>query len=113
MIFLSKVKSILISIWNCFIFSPFAVNVVVVEEDAEEDTVVDAVVVAAFVVVVVLSLNLLSWGKHATLATSGKRIPRSINSSRVARTEIFRSRPEIYKKKALLIIVQLVQIFTG
>lgn len=71
----------------------------VVEVEVEEETAVVAVVVAAFVVVVVvLSLNLLSWGKHATLATSGKRIPRSINSSRVARTEIFRSRPEISKK---------------
>jgi hypothetical protein len=35
-----------------------------------------------------------SCGWHDTLATSGSRMPRSISSSRVARTEIFRSRPE-------------------
>ena len=39
----------------------------------------------------------------ATVATSGRRIPRSMSSSLVARTEIFRSRPENDKKKDLLI----------
>jgi hypothetical protein len=34
-------------------------------------------------------------GSLAEAATSGKRIPRSMSSSREARTEIFRSRPEI------------------
>ena len=34
----------------------------------------------------------------ATVATSGRRIPRSMSSSLVARTEIFRSRPEKIRK---------------
>ena len=34
----------------------------------------------------------------ATVATSGRRIPRSMSSSLVARTEIFRSRPEKIEK---------------